>query len=83
MTLFHCFSINMFLTKQINQEEERNNNNNEKEKKNKKEKKRKEKCKIKNVNNFALRLKIEMIFIIFHQMFYSKSIKIITNNFLT
>ena len=50
----------MFLTKQLNQEEGRNNNNNEKEKK---------KCKIENVNNFVLRLKIEMIFIRFHQMY--------------
>ena len=33
MALFHCFSINMFLTKQLNQEEERNNDKNEKEKK--------------------------------------------------
>ena len=41
MALFHCFSINMFLTKQLNQEEERNNDKNEKEKKNKKEKKSK------------------------------------------
>jgi hypothetical protein len=33
---------------------------------------RKEKCKIKNVNNFSLRLKIEMIiFIISHQMYYT------------
>ena len=63
----------MFLTKQLNQEEGRNNNNNEKEKK---------KCKIENVNNFVLRLKIEMIFIIFHKMYYTKSIKITTNNFL-
>ncbi len=63
----------MFLTKQLNQEERRNNNNNEK--------KRKEKYKIENVNNFILRLKIEMIFIIF-QMYYTKSIKITINNFL-
>ena len=35
-------------------------------------KKRKEKCKIENVNNFSLRLKIEMIiFIISHQMYYA------------
>ena len=35
-------------------------------------KKRKEKCKIENVNNFFLRLKIEMIiFIISHQMYYT------------
>ena len=34
-------------------------------------------------NNFSLRLKIEMIiFIIFHQMYYTKSIKITINNFL-
>ncbi len=59
MALFYYFSINMFLTKQLNQEEERNNNNNGKEKK---------KCKIEIVNNFVLRFKIEMIFIIFHQM---------------
>jgi hypothetical protein len=31
--LFYCFSINIFLIKQLNQEEGRNNNNNEKEKK--------------------------------------------------
>ena len=32
---------------------------------------RKEKCKIENVNNFFLRLKIEMIiFIVSHQMYY-------------
>ena len=37
--LFYCFSINMFLTKQLNQKEGRNNNNNEKEKKFKKENK--------------------------------------------
>ena len=31
-----------------------------------------EKCKIENVNNFSLRLKIEMIiFIISHQMYYT------------
>ena len=37
-----------------------------------KNKKRKEKCKIENVNNFSLRLKIEMIiFIISHQMYYT------------
>ena len=37
-----------------------------------KEKIRKEKCKIENVNNFSLRLKIEMIiFIISHQMYYT------------
>ena len=36
--LFYYFSINIFLIKQLNQEEGRNNNNNEKEK-NKKEKK--------------------------------------------
>ena len=41
----------------------KNNNNNNK---------RKEKCKIENVNNFSLRLKIEMIiFIICHQMYYT------------
>ena len=35
-------------------------------------KKRKEKCKIENVNNFSLCLKIEMIiFIISHQMYYT------------
>ena len=54
-------------------------------------------CKIENVNNFSLRLKIEMIiFIISHQMYYTdfyyissnvvyyytKSIKITNNNFL-
>ena len=59
----------MFLIKQLNQEEWRNNNNNEKKKKIRK--KKKEKCKIENVNNFALCLKIEMIFIIFHQMYYT------------
>jgi hypothetical protein len=37
-------------------------------KKNKKEKK--EKCKIENVNNFTSHLKIEMIIIIFHRMYY-------------
>ena len=36
-----------------------------------KNKKRKQKCKRENVNNFSLRLKIEMItFIISHQMYY-------------
>ena len=56
-----------------------------------KSKKKKKKCKIENVNNFSLGLKIEMIifiishqmyntdFIIFYQIYYSKSI---TNNFL-
>ena len=35
-------------------------------------KKKKKKCKIENVNNFSLRLKIEMIiFIISHQMYYT------------
>ena len=60
-----------------------------------KKKIRKKKCKIENVNNFSLRLKKEMIifiisliksiilvFIIFHQMYYPKSIKITSNNFL-
>ena len=54
----------------------------------------KKKCKIENVNNFALCLKIETFifiiyhqmyytdFIIFHQMYYTKSINITTNNFL-
>ena len=38
----------------------------------KKNKKTKEKCKIENVSNFSLRLKIEMIFfIISHQMYYT------------
>ena len=37
-----------------------------------KNKKRKEKYKIENVNNFSLRLKIEMIiFIISYQMYYT------------
>ena len=53
----------------------KNNNNNNK--------KRKEKCKIENVNNFFLRLKIEMIiFIIFYKMYYTKFIKITSNNSL-
>jgi hypothetical protein len=34
--------------------------------------KKKKKCKIENVNNFSLRLKIEMIiFTISHQMYYT------------
>ena len=57
------------------------------------EKKKKE-CKIENVNNFSLRLKIEMIiFIISHQMYYTdfyyilsnvlyEVYKVTTNNFL-
>ena len=54
-----------------------------KSKKKNNNKKRKEKCKIENVNNFSLRLKIEMIiFIIFYQMYHTKSIKITINNFL-
>ena len=48
--------------------------------KNKKEKKRKEKCKIENVNIFSLCLKIEMIiFIIFHQMYYTDFYYILSN----
>ena len=44
---------------------------------------KKKKCKIENINNFSLRLKIEMIiFIISYQMYYTKFIKITTNNFL-
>ena len=39
MALFYCFYINIFLTKQLNQEEGRNNNNNEKEKKIRKKRK--------------------------------------------
>jgi competence transcription factor ComK len=36
------------------------------------EKKKEEECKIENVNNFSLRLKIEMIiFIISHQIYYT------------
>ena len=42
-------------------------------KKNKKEKKKKKKCKIKDVNNFAWCLKIEMIIIIFRRMYYISS----------
>ena len=63
MALFHYFSKNMFLTKQLNLEEGKKNNNNEKKKK---------ECKIENVNNFSLHLKIEIIiFIISHQMYYT------------
>ena len=41
-------------------------------KRKKKLRKKKKKCKIENVNNFSLRLKIEMIiFIISHQMYYT------------
>ena len=37
-----------------------------------KKRNKKEKCKIENVNNFSLYLKIEMIiFIISHQMYYT------------
>ena len=37
-----------------------------------KSKKKKKKCKIENINNFSLHLKIEMIiFIISHQMYYT------------
>jgi hypothetical protein len=40
--------------------------------KRKKKIRKKKRCKIKNVNNFSLRLKIEMIiFIISHQMYYT------------
>ena len=45
-----------------------------------KNKKRKEKCKIENVNNFSLRLKIEMIiFIISHQIYYTNFYYISSN----
>ena len=47
-----------------------------------KNKKRKEKCKIENVNNFSLRLKIEMIiFIISHQIYYTNFYYISSNVF--
>jgi hypothetical protein len=43
-------------------------------------KKEKKKCKIENVNNFSLRLKIEMIiFIISHQMYYTNFYYILSN----
>ena len=49
----------MFLTKQLNKEEGKIIT-------------KKKKCKIENVNNFSLRLKIEMIiFIISHQIYYN------------
>ena len=51
-----------------------------KSKKKKLRKKRKEKCKIENVNNFSLCLKIEMIiFIISHQMYYTNFYYISSN----
>jgi hypothetical protein len=43
-------------------------------------KSKKKKCKIKNVINFSLRLKIEMIiFIISHQMYYTDFYYILSN----
>ena len=43
-------------------------------------KKKKKECKIENVNNFSLRLKIEMIiFIISHQMYYTDFYYILSN----
>ena len=42
--------------------------------------KRKKKCKIENVNNFSLRLKIEMIILIIsHQMYYTNFYYISSN----
>ena len=67
MTIFHYFFNNIFLIKQLTK---------------KKEKiiKKKKKCKIENVNNFSLRLKIEMIiFIISHQMHYTNFYYISSN----